>query len=542
MARGISKSALFSELNLRKSKSVQFNELNLLILAKLAPKMSIHFNNNERIRDSFQLTLTMIIDNKKIKYTISHSVSNSNFIPHHESSHKNFTRMLSWSAIRYEIGVATIRSGGAGWGRFTRRNATSCGGTINELDGGAESERRAGSCLSATIRLSSLARMVTAHERIVRLSRHGMLSSSLNICIGLPHRSLEMADYNPEHYLWEWDFTLAGRKYKRQDLEASTEIHYRVQSLCPRSVARKYCYTLCDLLPWKQKRNDSCPLRGNPPYGLPFTDFPGRMRSSVGGSTTNMQLGSWSRPSVQRFGLRKTHYITRSTVLSSVLRVTEIKWAAPTWVQLETEWPLAGPMGHTCPRPPSPSPTEEQKKNICMDWHSRGPSGHTPEASILARLNPIGGGGEDCFPNGGNMNNGQEGSWKGTNVANPSNLDRSLDAPSTLTRLDHGPAVGDVEDVARGAGNGANDEADLSSYLMPGLYDDLWTTTVLLDDDAHPGRRNTLMTSLLHPDPDPLEFMRELRRWTHAILSFPSTAAGLPPIALLPLQRPRLLQ
>ncbi|KAK6123912.1 hypothetical protein DH2020_042355 [Rehmannia glutinosa] len=29
------------------------------------------------------------------------------------------------------------------------------------------------------------------------------------------------ADYNPDQYLWEKDFTLAGRKYKREDLEAS---------------------------------------------------------------------------------------------------------------------------------------------------------------------------------------------------------------------------------------------------------------------------------------------------------------------------------
>lgn len=32
------------------------------------------------------------------------------------------------------------------------------------------------------------------------------------------------ADYNPDQYLWEKDFTLAGRKYKREDLEASMGI------------------------------------------------------------------------------------------------------------------------------------------------------------------------------------------------------------------------------------------------------------------------------------------------------------------------------
>ncbi|KAF8414326.1 hypothetical protein HHK36_002327 [Tetracentron sinense] len=35
------------------------------------------------------------------------------------------------------------------------------------------------------------------------------------------------AEYNPDQYLWEADFTLAGRKYKRQDLEASMEILYQ---------------------------------------------------------------------------------------------------------------------------------------------------------------------------------------------------------------------------------------------------------------------------------------------------------------------------
>jgi hypothetical protein len=35
------------------------------------------------------------------------------------------------------------------------------------------------------------------------------------------HIFLYRADYNPDQYLWEKDFTLAGRAYKRQDLEAS---------------------------------------------------------------------------------------------------------------------------------------------------------------------------------------------------------------------------------------------------------------------------------------------------------------------------------
>nr|CAN66506.1 hypothetical protein VITISV_035499 [Vitis vinifera] len=35
------------------------------------------------------------------------------------------------------------------------------------------------------------------------------------------------AEYNPDQYLWEKDFTLAGRTYKRQDLEASMDNSYQ---------------------------------------------------------------------------------------------------------------------------------------------------------------------------------------------------------------------------------------------------------------------------------------------------------------------------
>ena len=34
------------------------------------------------------------------------------------------------------------------------------------------------------------------------------------------------AEYNPDQYLWEPEFTLAGRKYKRIDLEASKGSNY----------------------------------------------------------------------------------------------------------------------------------------------------------------------------------------------------------------------------------------------------------------------------------------------------------------------------
>ncbi|KAI3850285.1 hypothetical protein MKX03_028841 [Papaver bracteatum] len=41
-----------------------------------------------------------------------------------------------------------------------------------------------------------------------------MIEQFINFVIRPPR-----ADYNPDQYLWETDFTLAGRKYKRQDLE-----------------------------------------------------------------------------------------------------------------------------------------------------------------------------------------------------------------------------------------------------------------------------------------------------------------------------------
>lgn len=32
------------------------------------------------------------------------------------------------------------------------------------------------------------------------------------------------AEYNPDQYLWETEFTLGGRKFRREDVEASMEI------------------------------------------------------------------------------------------------------------------------------------------------------------------------------------------------------------------------------------------------------------------------------------------------------------------------------
>lgn len=49
------------------------------------------------------------------------------------------------------------------------------------------------------------------------------------------------ADYNPDQYLWEKDFTLAGRTYKRQDLEASMDTS-ALQSFCSLSLVCENVY------------------------------------------------------------------------------------------------------------------------------------------------------------------------------------------------------------------------------------------------------------------------------------------------------------
>ncbi|XP_058202403.1 uncharacterized protein LOC131316903 isoform X1 [Rhododendron vialii] len=46
-----------------------------------------------------------------------------------------------------------------------------------------------------------------------------MIDQFINFVIRPPR-----AEYNPDQYLWETDFTLAGRKYKRQDLEAILQL------------------------------------------------------------------------------------------------------------------------------------------------------------------------------------------------------------------------------------------------------------------------------------------------------------------------------
>jgi len=48
-----------------------------------------------------------------------------------------------------------------------------------------------------------------------------MIEQFVNFVIRPPR-----AEYNPDQYLWEPEFTLAGRKYKRLDLEASKGHNY----------------------------------------------------------------------------------------------------------------------------------------------------------------------------------------------------------------------------------------------------------------------------------------------------------------------------
>ncbi|KAK1297115.1 hypothetical protein QJS10_CPB15g01244 [Acorus calamus] len=51
-----------------------------------------------------------------------------------------------------------------------------------------------------------------------------MIDQFINFVIRPPR-----AEYNPDQYLWESEFTLAGRKYKRQDLELRNERGYALQ-------------------------------------------------------------------------------------------------------------------------------------------------------------------------------------------------------------------------------------------------------------------------------------------------------------------------
>ncbi|AQK69577.1 alpha/beta-Hydrolases superfamily protein [Zea mays] len=83
-----------------------------------------------------------------------------------------------------------------------------------------------------------------------------MIEQFVNFVIRPPR-----SEYNPDQYLWEKEFILAGRKYKRLDLEASTETIYRaykckrlylkMQPLCSCFYPREYCPPMCGLLPWK---------------------------------------------------------------------------------------------------------------------------------------------------------------------------------------------------------------------------------------------------------------------------------------------------
>lgn len=62
------------------------------------------------------------------------------------------------------------------------------------------------------------------------------------------------AEYNPDQYLWERDFTLAGRTYIRQDLEASMEMSYHLPGHCrllSGNVKLHYGSWACYIIFWK---------------------------------------------------------------------------------------------------------------------------------------------------------------------------------------------------------------------------------------------------------------------------------------------------
>jgi len=60
------------------------------------------------------------------------------------------------------------------------------------------------------------------------------LSPFLNLWLSFPANLVRLyllchiyrAEYNPDQYLWEKEFTLASRTYQRQDLEASMDSIY----------------------------------------------------------------------------------------------------------------------------------------------------------------------------------------------------------------------------------------------------------------------------------------------------------------------------
>lgn len=58
----------------------------------------------------------------------------------------------------------------------------------------------------------------------LRLMSSGITQVSLYTAYFSSHCTFDYrADYNPDQYLWEKNFTLAGRAYRRQDLEASMD-------------------------------------------------------------------------------------------------------------------------------------------------------------------------------------------------------------------------------------------------------------------------------------------------------------------------------
>ncbi|KAF9679300.1 hypothetical protein SADUNF_Sadunf06G0000600 [Salix dunnii] len=77
---------------------------------------------------------------------------------------------------------------------------------------------------------------------------YDMIDQFINFVIRPPR-----ADYNPDQYLWEKDFTLAGRSYKRQDLEASMGIissHLPMQGAIPCDAAITCLHLSLKILPF----------------------------------------------------------------------------------------------------------------------------------------------------------------------------------------------------------------------------------------------------------------------------------------------------
>jgi len=76
-----------------------------------------------------------------------------------------------------------------------------------------------------------------------------MIDQFINFVIRPPR-----AEYDPDQYLWEKEFSLGGTKCKRQDLEATYKFegsHFALQSLCSLIFSGGYSSPLCYILSWQ---------------------------------------------------------------------------------------------------------------------------------------------------------------------------------------------------------------------------------------------------------------------------------------------------